>query len=565
MMTTVFSFCGVKMTNSDVRTTDLASWKTLSAHATTMKSQHLKTLFAQDQQRFNKFSIALPSLLLDYSKNLITDETKTALLALAKETGVESWRAKMFAAEHINATEDRAVMHVALRDKSNNPIVIDGTDARPAINAELERMRKLSDKLRSGEWTGFTGKTITDIVSIGIGGSNLGPLMVCEALKSYSDKRFRVHFVSNIDGTQIADVLAALNPETTLFVISSKTFTTQETMTNARTAERWLMSAAKNKAAIAKHFVAVSTNRKLVTEFGIAADNIFDMWDWVGGRFSLWSAIGLPIVLFLGYDLFDELLQGAYEMDKHFQTAPLAENAPMMLALVGIWNRNFLGYPTLALLPYDQSLHRFPAYMQQAEMESNGKSVNWAGELLTYGSVPLVWGEVGINGQHAFYQMLHQGTDIIPADFIGSVTPTEAVPGHHDALMANFFAQTQALMLGIDAQQVRQELTAKGVSAQRINEIVNHKVHRGNRPTNTLLLNKIDARSLGALIALYEHKIFVQGIIWRVHSFDQWGVELGKVLASSMQPELEGKREVNAQHDASTRHLIEFYRQYKTQ
>lgn len=552
------------MTNPDVRPTDLPSWKTLTAHAAQLKSQHLKDLFTADDKRFDKFSLQLSSLLFDYSKNLITDETKAALLALAKESNVESWRGKMFAAEHINATEDRAVMHVALRDKSSRPIVIDGADARPAINAELERMRKLSEKLRSGDWVGFTGKTITDIVSIGIGGSNLGPLMVCEALKAYSDKRFNMHFVSNIDGAQIAEVLEGLNPETTLFVISSKTFTTQETMTNASTAEQWFMAAAGNKAAIAKHFVAVSTNRKLVTAFGIAEENIFDMWDWVGGRFSLWSAIGLPIVLFLGYELFDELLQGAYEMDQHFQTAPLAENAPVLLALVGIWNRNFLGYPAQALLPYDQCLHRFPAYMQQAEMESNGKSVNWAGEQVSYGSVPLVWGEVGINGQHAFYQMLHQGTDIIPADFIGSVAPTVAVEGHHDALMANFFAQTQALMLGIDADQVRRELSAKGVSASRIEEIVEHKVHRGNRPTNTFLLNKVDARSLGALIALYEHKIFVQGIIWRIHSFDQWGVELGKVLAAGIQPELDLGKETNPKHDASTRNLIDFYKRGKT-
>lgn len=551
------------MTNPNVRPTDLSSWKALSAHATYLKTQHMKNLFASDDQRFGKFSLQLPHFLFDYSKNLITDETKAALLTLAQESDIEGWRRRMFAGEHINATEDRAVMHVALRDKSSKPIMIDGVDARPAINAELERMRKLSENLRSGAWTGFTGKTITDIVSIGIGGSNLGPLMACEALSAYSDKRFNIHFASNIDGVQIADVLDGLNPETTLFVISSKTFTTQETMTNARTAEQWFMKAAGDKAAIAKHFVAVSTNRKLVTAFGIAEENIFDMWDWVGGRFSLWSAIGLPIVLFLGYELFDELLQGAYEMDQHFQTAPLAENAPVMLALVGIWNRNFLGYPAQALLPYDQCLHRFPAYMQQAEMESNGKSVNWAGEQISYASVPLVWGEVGINGQHAFYQMLHQGTDIIPADFIGSVTPTIVVEGHHDALMANFFAQTQALMLGSDAEQVRRELTAKGVNATRIEEIVEHKVHRGNRPTNTILLNKVDARTLGALIALYEHKIFVQGIIWRIHSFDQWGVELGKVLAAGIQPELELGKETGAGHDASTRNLIDFYKRAK--
>lgn len=551
------------MTNPNLRPTDLPSWKALSAHADQLKSQHMKALFASDDKRFDKFSLQLPNFLFDYSKNLITDETKAALLALAKDAEVEAWRSRMFAGEHINATEDRAVMHVALRDKSVNPIMIDGADARPAVNAELERMRKLSEKLRSGAWVGYTGKTITDIVSIGIGGSNLGPLMACEALKAYSDKRFNIHFASNIDGVQIAEVLEGLNPETTLFVISSKTFTTQETMTNARTAEQWFMKAAGDKSAIAKHFVAVSTNRKLVTAFGIAEENIFDMWDWVGGRFSLWSAIGLPIVLFLGYELFDELLQGAYEMDQHFQTAPLAENAPVMLALVGIWNRNFLGYPAHALLPYDQCLHRFPAYMQQAEMESNGKSVNWAGEQISYASVPLVWGEVGINGQHAFYQMLHQGTDIIPADFIGSVTPNIAVEGHHDALMANFFAQTQALMLGSDADQVRRDLSAKGVSPARIEEIVEHKVHRGNRPTNTILLNKVDARTLGALIALYEHKIFVQGIIWRIHSFDQWGVELGKVLAAGIQPELDVAKSTSASHDASTRNLIDFYKRAK--
>ena len=551
------------MTNPNLSPTDLPAWKALSAHAARMKTQHMKGLFATDGQRFDKFSLQLSSLLFDYSKNLITDETKAALLALANESDVEAWRSRMFAGEHINATEDRAVMHVALRDKSSRPIMIDGADARPAINAELERMRKLSEKLRSGAWTGYTGKMITDIVSIGIGGSNLGPLMACEALKAYSDKRFNIHFVSNIDGVQIAEVLEGLNPETTLFVISSKTFTTQETMTNARTAEQWFMSAAGDKTAIARHFVAVSTNRKLVTAFGIAEENIFDMWDWVGGRFSLWSAIGLPIVLFLGYEVFDELLQGAYEMDQHFLAAPLAENAPVMLALIGIWNRNFLGYPAHALLPYDQCLHRFPAYMQQAEMESNGKSVNWAGEQIAYASVPLVWGEVGINGQHAFYQMLHQGTDIIPADFIGSVAPTIAVEGHHDALMANFFAQTQALMLGSDADQVRRELAAKGVGTTRIEEIVEHKVHRGNRPTNTILLNKVDARTLGALIALYEHKIFVQGIIWRIHSFDQWGVELGKVLAAGIQPELDLGKPTNAGHDASTRNLIDFYKRAK--
>ena len=543
--------------------TDLPSWQALVAHAQQMKKRHIKELFNEDDSRFSKFSIELPHLLFDYSKNLITDETKAALLALAQETEVESWRDKMFAGEHINRTEDRAVMHVALRDQSTQPIMIDGQDARPAINAELERMRKLSEEVRSGNWLGYTGKPITDVVSIGIGGSNLGPLMVTEALNAYSDGRLAMHYVSNVDGVQVAEVLAQLNPETTLFVISSKTFTTLETMTNARTAEQWFLKAAKERSAIARHFVAVSTNRKLVTEFGIAEENIFDMWDWVGGRFSLWSAIGLPIILSLGYERFSELLQGAYEMDQHFRQAPLAENAPVMLALIGIWNRNFLNYSAQALLPYDQCLHRFPAYMQQAEMESNGKSVNWAGEQIPYGSVPLVWGEVGINGQHAFYQMLHQGTDIIPADFIGSIASNIDVPGHHDALMANFFAQSQAMMQGIDAEQVRSELRAKGLSEARIAELVPQKVHRGNRPTNTLLLNKVDARTLGALIALYEHKIFVQGIIWEIYSFDQWGVELGKVLAAGIQPELAADKAVSAHHDASTRNLIDYYKQAK--
>ena len=543
--------------------TDLPSWQALVAHAQQMKKRHIKELFKEDDSRFTKFSIELPHLLFDYSKNLITEETKAALLALAQETDVESWRDKMFAGEHINRTEDRAVMHVALRDQSSRPIMIDGEDVRPAINAELELMRKLSEEVRSGNWLGYTGKPITDVVSIGIGGSNLGPLMVTEALKSYSDGRLAMHYVSNVDGVQVAEVLAQLNPETTLFVISSKTFTTLETMTNARTAEQWFLKAAKERSAIARHFVAVSTNRKLVTEFGVAEENIFDMWDWVGGRFSLWSAIGLPIVLSLGYERFKELLQGAYEMDQHFKQAPLAENAPVMLALIGIWNRNFLNYTAQALLPYDQCLHRFPAYMQQAEMESNGKSVNWAGEQISYGSVPLVWGEVGINGQHAFYQMLHQGTDIIPADFIGSVASNIDVSGHHDALMANFFAQSQAMMQGIDAEQVRSELSAKGLSEARIEELVPQKVHRGNRPTNTVLLNKVDARTLGALIALYEHKIFVQGIIWEIYSFDQWGVELGKVLAAGIQPELAADKAVSAHHDASTRNLIDYYKQAK--
>lgn len=543
--------------------TQLPSWQSLAQHADTLRQRELKSLFAEDQSRFDSFSIRAPHILFDYSKNLITEETRKGLLALAEESRVADWRDRMFGGEHINRTEDRAVMHVALRDKSGKPIMVDGKDVRPQVERELNHMRELVTSVRSGEWKGFSGKSITDIVSIGIGGSNLGPLMVTEALSAYSDDTLRTHYVSNVDGFQIAQVLERVNPETTLFIVASKTFTTLETITNANTARAWFLKGGGSESTTSQHFVAVSSNVKKAVEFGVAEKNIFEMWDWVGGRFSLWSTIGLPIALQQGFDAFEELLQGAYEMDRHFCEAPLAENAPVMLALVGIWNRNFLGYPSHALLPYDQCLHRFPAYMQQAEMESNGKSVNWEGETLTYGSVPLIWGEVGINGQHAFYQFLHQGTDIIPADFIGSVKPTIEVEGHHDALMANMFAQTEALMKGIDADQVRADLKAKGMDEARIEEIVAHKVHRGNRPTNTLLMDKVTPRSLGALIALYEHKIFTQGIIWQIHSFDQWGVELGKVLAAGIQPELADGAEVSDKHDASTRSLINYYKQAK--
>ncbi len=543
--------------------TQLPSWQSLAKHADTLRQRELKSLFTEDQSRFDSFSIRAPQVLFDYSKNLITEDTRKGLLALADESKVADWRDRMFGGEHINRTEDRAVMHVALRDKSGEPIMVDGQDVRPQVERELNHMRELVTSVRSGEWKGFSGKSITDVVSIGIGGSNLGPLMVTEALSAYSDDTLRTHYVSNVDGFQIAQVLDRVNPETTLFIVASKTFTTLETITNANTARAWFLKGGGSESTTSQHFVAVSSNVKKAVEFGVAEKNIFEMWDWVGGRFSLWSTIGLPIALQQGFEAFEELLQGAYEMDRHFCEAPLAENAPVMLALVGIWNRNFLGYPSHALLPYDQCLHRFPAYMQQAEMESNGKSVNWEGESLTYGSVPLIWGEVGINGQHAFYQFLHQGTDIIPADFIGSVKPTIEVEGHHDALMANMFAQTEALMKGIDADQVRADLKAKGMDEARIEEIVAHKVHRGNRPTNTLLMDKVTPRSLGALIALYEHKIFTQGIIWQIHSFDQWGVELGKVLAAGIQPELAAGAEVSDKHDASTRSLINYYKQAK--
>lgn len=550
------------MTKATLNRTQLPEWQALEAHAQAVGDTHLRDLFDQDDQRFDKFSLALPHFLFDYSKNRITEETRDKLLALAKAVDVEGWRDQMFAGEKINRTEDRAVLHVALRDPSSEPLLVDGADVRPEVQRELGRMRDLVARVRSGEWKGYSDKAITDVVSIGIGGSNLGPLMVTEALSAYADGKLNVHYVSNIDGAQIADTLKGLNAETTLFVVSSKTFTTLETMTNANTARQWFLDNGGSESTTNRHFVAVSSNIEKAVEFGVDQDNIFAMWDWVGGRFSLWSAIGLPIALNLGFEVFEELLAGGHEMDRHFVEAPLAENAPVLLALLGVWNGNFLGYRAHALLPYDQSMHRFPAYMQQAEMESNGKSVNWAGERLSYGSCPLIWGEVGINGQHAFYQMLHQGTDIIPADFIGSITSNNTMPGHHDGLMANFFAQTEAMMRGIDADQVRAELKAKGMDDARIEAIVEHKVHPGNRPTNTFLLHKLDARTLGALIALYEHKIFVQGIIWQVHSFDQWGVELGKVLAAGIIPELEEGKS-NDGHDASTRNLINYYRQNK--
>src|SRR5690554_113741 len=540
--------------------TELPAWQALESHAREMQNQHMSDLFDEDDLRFAKFSLQSPNILLDYSKNLITEATRNALIELAQACDVESYRDKMFAGERINRTEDRAVLHVALRDRTGEPLEADGEDVRAQVKHELERMRSLVAQVRGGDWRGYTGKPMTDIVSIGIGGSNLGPLMVTEALSGYSDGRLKVHYVSNVDGFQIAQVLRDLDPETTLFVVASKTFTTLETMTNANSAETWFMDKAKDKSFINRHFIAVSSNRPKAMEFGVAEENIFDMWDWVGGRFSLWSAIGLPIALNLGMEVFEQLLEGAFEMDQHFRTEPLAKNAPVMLALMGVWNNNFLGRKAHALLPYDQCLHRLPAYMQQAEMESNGKSVNWSGGRIDYSSVPLIWGEVGINGQHAFYQCLHQGTQIVPADFIGSVEPALAVDGHHDALMANFFAQSEAMMRGISAQQVREELNAKGMSPERIEEIVNHKVHEGNRPTNTILMQKVDARSLGSLIALYEHKIFVQGIIWEVYSFDQWGVELGKVLANGILDELAEGAEVSSGHDASTRNLIEYYK-----
>lgn len=536
----------------------LKSWQKLENHAKEMKEIHLNNLFNEDPIRFDKFSIQLPSMLLDYSKNLVTQETMSSLLDLAKECEVESWREKMFSGERINTTEDRAVLHIALRNRDKKEILLDGDNITSSVEQALTKMKAFSEQVRQGKWLGYSGKRITDIVNIGVGGSNLGPQMVTEALKQYSDNSLNVHYVSNVDGTQIAEVLRPLNPQNVLFIVSSKTFTTTETMTNANTALNWLTSSSFDETAVAKHFVAVSANKTNAIKFGIEEENIFDMWDWVGGRFSLWSAIGLPIALDLGFEKFIELLEGAYEIDKHFCKAPLAENAPVILALLSVWNCTFLGSQSQAILPYDQSLHMLSAYMQQAEMESNGKSVNWSGETIDYATVPSIWGELGINGQHAFYQYLHQSNNVVPADFIGSVESVTPVHGHHETLMANFFAQTQALMVGVNEEQVRTDLKAKGRTDDYIDKVAPHKVHEGNRPTNSILLNRIEPKSLGSLIALYEHKIFVQGILLEICSFDQWGVELGKGLAASIEDELKSEK-LRGQHDSSTKGLINYY------
>ncbi|MCJ8294592.1 MAG: glucose-6-phosphate isomerase [Colwellia sp.] len=535
-----------------------SAWHNVAAHASKMKDIHMSDLFDRDPSRFDNFSIKLKPFLLDYSKNLITHETMSLLATLAKASKIEQWRNKMFAGERINSTENRAVLHTALRNRSSKPLHIDGINITEEIQNSLNKMKLFSDRIRQGLWKGYSGKRITDVVNIGVGGSNLGPQMVTEALKQYSDNSVNVHYVSNVDGTQIANILRPLNPENVLFIISSKTFTTTETMTNANTAMKWLTASSFDQSAIAKHFVAVSANKENAISFGIDKDNIFDMWDWVGGRFSLWSAIGLPIAIDLGFERFIELLEGAHELDQHFCNAPIQENAPIILALLSIWNCTFLGAQSQAILPYDQSLHMLSAYMQQAEMESNGKSVNWDGVDIDYNTVPSIWGGLGIDGQHAFYQYLHQSSNVVPADFIGSKKSITPVQDHHETLMANFFAQTQALMQGVNEQQVREDLKAKGRTEEYIDKIAPHKVHKGNRPTNTILMQQISPRTLGSLIALYENKIFVQGIILQICSFDQWGVELGKGLANKIQKELK-MGTLNDSHDSSTKGLISCY------
>jgi glucose-6-phosphate isomerase len=534
------------------------AWKALEAHYKKVEPLHMRDLFEQDPQRFDKFSLTFKDILLDYSKNRITEETLPLLLALAEEADVRGWTEKMFTGKKINLTENRAVLHVALRNRSNRPIVVDGKDVMPGVNAVLKQMARFCRAVRKGEWKGFTGKAITDIVNIGIGGSDLGPVMVTEALKPYGKKDLSPHFVSNIDGTHLVETLKGLAPETTLFIIASKSFTTQETLTNAHSARGWFLKKAGDEAAIAKHFVAVSTNAEAVSRFGIDTRNMFEFWDWVGGRYSLWSAIGLSIALFIGTKNFEALLAGAHDMDEHFRTTPLDQNMPVILALMGIWYNNFFKAQTHAILPYDQYLHRFPAYFQQGDMESNGKRVNRQGQVVDYSTGPIIWGEPGTNGQHAFYQLIHQGTKLVPADFLASIETQNPVGKHHKILLSNFFAQTEALMKGKTGDEARAELAASGEEPMAIEKLLPHKVFEGNRPTNAIFFKKLDPRTLGALIALYEHKIFVQGIIWQINSFDQWGVELGKQLAKAILPELEGDEQATA-HDCSTNGLINYY------
>jgi len=539
--------------------TTRAAWEALQKHFESVENLHMRDLFAADPDRFKQFSLRHEDLLLDYSKNRIVPETMALLRDLAQAADVEGWRDRMFSGEKINHTEDRAVLHVALRNQSNEPVMVDGEDVMPEVNRVLAHMADFTGRVRSGEWRGYSGKPIRDVVNIGIGGSDLGPAMVCAALAHYQHPDLQAHFVSNVDGSDIAEVLKQVDAETTLFIIASKTFTTQETLTNAHTARDWLLQQAGDEAAVAKHFVAVSTNAEKVREFGIDTDNMFQFWDWVGGRYSLWSAIGLPIMLMQGAERFTELLAGAHSMDQHFRQAPLQENLPVTLALLGVWYINFLGASSHAILPYDQYLCRFADYFQQGDMESNGKSVDRQGNPVDYATGPVIFGQPGTNGQHAFYQLIHQGTPLIPCDFIAPAKSHNELGEHHTVLLSNFFAQPEALMKGRTPEQTARVLKASGLDAAKVEQLIPFCTFAGNKPTNSLMFERLTPRTLGMLIALYEHKIFVQGVIWNINSFDQWGVELGKTLAKAIQPELESEGEIDS-HDASTNGLINYYK-----
>ena len=534
--------------------TTMPAWHALEAHHRALGALDLRALFAADPQRATRLSLEAAGIHADFSKHLVTDETLALLQALAEAVDLPGWIGRMFRGDAINNTEQRAVLHVALRNRGGRPIEVDGHDVMPEVEQVLGQMGRFATRVRNGEWLGYTGRRITDVVNIGIGGSNLGPLMVCEALRYYQNPELRVHFVSNVDGTHIAETLKGLDPATTLFIVASKTFTTQETLTNAQTARRWCVDALGDNAAIARHFVAVSTARAQVEAFGIDPANMFAFWDWVGGRYSLWSAIGLPIAVALGTERFLEVLAGAHAMDEHFRTAPLARNLPVLLALLGVWYRDFHGAATHAVLPYDQYLKYLPAYLQQADMESNGKGVTRDGEPVGCDTGPVVWGEPGTDGQHAFYQLIHQGTQLIPVDFIAPLHSHNPIGDHHAKLLANCLAQAEALMRGKTAAEARRELEASGADAATVERLTPHKVFPGNRPSTTLLVDRLTPERLGSLIALYEHRIFVQGVIWGVNSFDQWGVELGKQLAGTILRELEGG--ASAPHDASTADLV---------
>lgn len=541
--------------------TQTNSWKALKAHAEKVKPLQMKDMFAADSKRFEKFSVQFNDILLDFSKNRISEETMTLLVNLFKEMHVGDWAGKMFTGEKINFTENRAVLHTALRNRSNTPVLFEGKDVMPDVNKVLAQMKDFCTKIHSGSWKGFSGKSITDVVNIGIGGSDLGPVMVTEALKPYK-KNIDVHFVSNVDGTHIAETLKKVNPETTIFIIASKTFTTQETLANAESAKAWFLKSAKDEKAVAKHFVALSTNAKSVSAFGIDTANMFEFWDWVGGRYSLWSAIGLSIALSIGFDNFEELLLGAHEMDNHFATSDWDKNLPVILALLGIWYNNFFDAHSHALLPYDQYMHRFAAYFQQGDMESNGKFVTRDGNEVDYETGPIIWGEPGTNGQHAFYQLIHQGTKLIPCDFFIPAQTQNPLGEHHKILLSNFFAQTEALMKGKTTAEAKAELEKSGVTGAELEKILPHKVFKGNRPTNSIMFKKLTPKVLGSLLAMYEHKIFVQGMIWQVNPYDQWGVELGKQLAKVIYPELENDSKINS-HDSSTNGLMNWWKENK--
>lgn len=547
----------------DTTLIDSPAWKALSNHFEESKQLHMLDLFAKDPKRFEKYSIQQGNLLLDYSKNRITEQTMPLLMSLARQANVENWRDQLFNGEKINTTEGRSVLHVALRNRSNTAITSDGEDVMPAVNAELDKMRGFSERVRSGEWKGLNGDAITDIVNIGIGGSDLGPDMVCSALKPYASDALNVHFVSSVDAMQISQTLSQLDVNTTLFIIASKTFTTQETLTNANTARAWFLDQPNTtEADIAKHFVAVSTNTEAVSAFGIDTDNMFRFWDWVGGRYSLWSAVGLSIILYIGMDNYEQLLSGAHDMDQHFKTAELEDNIPVIMAMLGVWYTNFFEAESQAILPYDHNLNLLPAYLEQADMESNGKSVTRNGAAVSYSTGPIVWGAEGINGQHAFYQLLHQGTRVIPADFIASVQSQTDNQHHADILASNFLAQTEALMRGRSLEETQAVLDGLGISEEEAAMRLPHMYFEGNQPTNSIVMDKLTPYNLGSIVAAYEHKIFVQGVIWNVNSYDQWGVELGKQLAKNVLQEIESGDD-KFEHDSSTNGLLSWFRQHR--